>query len=220
MAQSKFQKIFSRQILPMARLLHVYVSASLFALMLFFCLTGYFLNHQDLFGNSGTEKNIEFELDEKVINSLNSAITETAGGDNELRPDTLLHDLLAQRFGLTNPTSVDLDEDMGEIFLNYSLPAGYATAAVSMTDAVVTLDYRNGNTTSLLNDLHKGRHSGAVWSWIIDVSAWLMIFFSMTGFLLLFQNKRQRRLTLALAGLGAVTPVLFYFLWVPRLTGV
>ncbi len=204
----------------MARLLHVYVSASLFALMLFFCLTGYFLNHQNLFGSSGAEKNIEVVLDKNVIESVNVAMTEAKGDGNELRADTLLHDLLEQRFGLTNATSVDLDAELGEVFLNYSLPAGYATAAVSIPDGVMTLDYRRGNATSLLNDLHKGRHSGAVWSWIIDVSAWLMIFFSMTGFLLLFQNKRQRRLTLALAGLGAVTPVLFYFLWVPRLTGI
>lgn len=202
----------------MARLLHVYVSASLFALMLFFCLTGYFLNHQNLFGRSGTEKSIDVELEAKVLESLNSAVK--AGDGHELPPDTLLHQLIERDFGLSNPDSVDMDAELGEIFLNYSLPAGYATAAVSLEAGTLTLDYRRGNTTSLLNDLHKGRHSGAVWSWIIDVSAWLMIFFSLTGFLLLFQNKRQRRLTLALAGLGAATPVLFYFLWVPRLTGV
>lgn len=203
----------------MARLLHVYVSASLFALMLFFCLTGYFLNHPNLFGDSGVDRNIELQLDKALADEITQAILESTGSGYEgSAADTKLQSLLEERFQLVDPTSIDVDEDMGEVFLNYSLPAGYAT--VSVAEQNLVLDYRKGNVTALLNELHKGRHSGAIWSWVIDVSAWLMIFFSITGFLLLFQNKRQRRLTLALAGFGAITPILFYFWWVPRLTGI
>src|SRR5262249_52878217 len=45
---------------------------------------------------------------------------------------------------------------------------------------------------ALINDLHKGRDTGPVWSVLIDVSAVLMTVISLTGLVLLFYLKLRR----------------------------
>jgi hypothetical protein len=82
------------------------------------------------------------------------------------------------------------------------------------------LEYRTGDTLSVINDLHKGRHSGAVWSWVIDISAFLMIFFALTGYVIMFQNKKHRRLAVVFSIAGLISPIVLYLLFVPRVIGL
>jgi uncharacterized protein len=56
---------------------------------------------------------------------------------------------------------------------------------------------------AVLNDLHKGRDTGPVWSVVVDLSAALTALASMTGLLLLFYIKRRRVLGLLTALIGA-----------------
>lgn len=37
---------------------------------------------------------------------------------------------------------------------------------------------------AVINDLHKGRDSGDTWQWLIDISAVLLAFVSLTGYLI------------------------------------
>ena len=55
---------------------------------------------------------------------------------------------------------------------------------------------------AVLDDLHKGRDTGPVWSAVVDISAALTALASVTGLLLLFYVKRRRArgLLAALAG--------------------
>src|SRR3546814_1996679 len=43
-----------------------------------------------------------------------------------------------------------------------------------------------------LNDLHKGRHTGAAWSWFLDLFAVACLVFSLTGLVLLQMHAGQR----------------------------
>ena len=56
----------------------------------------------------------------------------------------------------------------GELILDYSLPGASALAVISIADQQLTLEYQEPHWLSVWSDLHKGRHSGAVWSWVID----------------------------------------------------
>ena len=71
-------------------------------------------------------------------------------------------------------------------------------------------------------DAHEeeGRHTGEAWSWVIDISAVLMILFSITGMIILFQNRKKRLVGIWLTVLGVATPAVIYLCWVPQLKGV
>ena len=67
----------------------------------------------------------------------------------------------------------------------------------------------------MINDLHKGRDTGAAWSIVIDVSAVLMILASLTGLILLFYIKRRRTSGLVTAIVGTVVVVVIVYCLVP-----
>ena len=96
------------------------------------------------------------------------------------------------RSGLNHPRSIDADWELGEISFDYPVPAGYVFVTVIIDDGVALIESKNGSLLALLNDLHKGRHSGAAWSWLIDISAGLIALFSITGLAILLQHKRHR----------------------------
>lgn len=212
MSRKKKHSKALRQFFSWARLLHIYISTALFTLLMFFCLTGYFLNHLKTFGGTAKDGSIEVQLPQGVVESLKAG-AETL----EVKP---LNDWLFHRYNLRTLNSVEFDREMNELFVDFNLPAGFATAIVNLEDGEMLLDYRRGNTLAIWNDLHKGRNSGEVWSWVIDISALLMVLFAITGVVILFQLKKQRKTGLLLVVLGTLTPVIIYFLAVPRMTGV
>jgi len=68
---------------------------------------------------------------------------------------------------------------------------------------------------AILNDLHKGRDTGAVWSGVIDASAVLMSTLSLTGLNLIFYLHKRRLPGLLLLGSGCLIACLVYAVWVP-----
>ena len=68
---------------------------------------------------------------------------------------------------------------------------------------------------AVMNDLHKGRDSGKVWGWMIDLSAVLMVLVSVTGMALIFFLSKRRVSGLVVAGLGTVLCYAIYVVWAP-----
>lgn len=84
-------------------------------------------------------------------------------------------------------------------------------------DAWLSLDRQTGEARyeltdrgwiSYLNDLHKGRNTGAVWSLFLDVFAIACIIFCITGLVLLQLLSHARPSTWPLVGLGFIIPAL------------
>ncbi len=63
----------------------------------------------------------------------------------------------------------------------------------------------------VMNDLHKGRDTKSSWNWLIDVSAIVLIFISLSGLVLQLVLRRRRRSTVIAAIVGAV--ILFMAAW-------
>lgn len=59
---------------------------------------------------------------------------------------------------------------------------------------------------AVINDLHKGRHTGTAWFYFIDVTAVICLLFAITGLLLLYVHAGKRRSTWPLVGLGTAVP--------------
>jgi hypothetical protein len=66
-----------------------------------------------------------------------------------------------------------------------------------------------------LDDLHRGKDSGIAWSWLIDLSAVLLLLGALTGITLWIALPKRRTLGLIALGLGVGVCVLVYLLVVP-----
>ena len=67
---------------------------------------------------------------------------------------------------------------------------------------------------SWLNDMHKGRNAGTVWSWFIDIFAIACVVFCITGFLIMKYHAANRPSTWPVIGLGIVLPAVIALLFV------
>lgn len=199
-----------RKFFSFSRAVHVYTSTYLFGLLLFFCLSGITLNHR-WYGSDATSTLNEIPLNSDLLDRWGLA------DENSWRPNLneigqYFND--AYDFGAAH--SIDIDEDYREVVLNFKVPAGFAMAIVSARDKNIILEIERGAVLGVLNDLHKGRHSGSVWFWLIDVSAGLMCIFAITGMIILFQGKKFRMSGSLLAFFGLATPICIYLFFVPK----
>ncbi|MDV6330255.1 PepSY-associated TM helix domain-containing protein [Asticcacaulis sp. 201] len=108
--------------------------------------------------------------------------------------------------------TVDADEE--GIYLALPEPGVDSTLEIARADGRATYERTDRGVIAVLNDLHKGRHSGPVWSLFIDVIAIACVVFAVTGLGLLWLYEKGRRITWPLVTLGLVVPVILFLLFV------
>ncbi|WP_111979384.1 PepSY-associated TM helix domain-containing protein [Algibacillus agarilyticus] len=194
-----------------SRLIHIYLSSALFSLLILFCISGITLNHNNWLANQSTQGSVEFTLPANIAQPLKRATAEQPTGLINLQ-----HWLTAE-YNLDQRKSVNWQTDLGEIEIDYPLPAGYALVIINQQQGTVLIDYQVGSFWQLMNDLHKGRHTGAVWSWVIDITAALICLFSFTGIIILWQQKSKRVIGFNLVLIGTVLPALIYWTFIPHI---
>ena len=173
--------------------------------LLFFSITGITLNHPDWFASTKTSHVLEEHLPDEWMMQF-----RVSGDIEQLE---LLASQLHQRWGLNIPRNIDRDEY--EWVMDYQRPGGLSTAILDLESGLLILEEQDDGTVALINDLHKGRHSGAAWAALIDLVALVCIFFSVTGIILLMVHASKRSFTWPLVGLGTVIPILIYWIFVP-----
>jgi hypothetical protein len=104
--------------------------------------------------------------------------------------------------------------DEHECVVTFKGPGYAADAVIDRETGRYTLAQSFHGFIAVVNDLHKGRDSGRVWSVVIDLSAVLMTVVSATGLVLLFYLKLRRRPGLVVVGLGVVVVVAVYLIGV------
>lgn len=172
----------------LVRWLHLYFSMLGFTALLFFSWTGITLNHPTWLGASeAITRDLVGELDSELF----------AGDIDRLE----VVETLRERHSLRGRVAT-FDAGADEWNILFKGPGYSADVLVNRQTASYSILETSYGTTGMLNDLHKGRDSGRVWSLIIDVSAIIMIVFSLTGLGLVFFLRRRRTpgLTVALAG--------------------
>lgn len=197
----------ARRLFKWGRWLHVYLSTATLSLLLFFCVTGVTLNHADWFDAAGEQGNVQLELP--------VTLQEQLRGESE--PLAEVEAFIAAELGLSQPREINLDRELGEWTFDYPLPAGYAFVTLFLDDGSLEVDFQKGSLVGIFNDLHKGRHTGAVWSWVIDISAILLCMVALTGLVILFQQAKWRVTGLLWVIAGTLLPWVIYLIWVPGL---
>ena len=193
---------WKRRIAKYSRWLHIYVSMVSFAIVFFFAITGITLNHPDWMNGAERTTELRGQLD----------TTLTKAGSPE--PDKLaVVEALRQTHHITGAVADFRVEDT-DLSVAFKGP-GYA-ADVTIDRASGTYD---GNESRLgflaiVNDLHKGRDTGTIWKGLIDISAAVLAFISLTGLVLLYFLHKHRVAGVVLLLLGAVASYLAYVAWV------
>ncbi|PQJ63793.1 peptidase [Vibrio chagasii] len=205
----------SRAVQSWARRLHVYISMALLFVVLFFSVTGITLNRPELFESS--QPNIQ-----------RSTLTLPASlftiQDGRLKADqTAFETFLFEEANLSGvPSGLDIYAEiedgellLGEVSMDFKGPGYNASVFVDVTSEIVEVETTNYGVIALLNDLHKGRNSGEVWKWFIDITALLMIFFVLTGVCLLLPKKKTLNTSIKWTVFGSVISLVIYFVAVP-----
>lgn len=200
------------KVLKASRWLHIYCSTALFALLIFFCITGIWLNHRWYDQDNYQQQYAEHEITDELHLAWGLPVQEHWAPDT-----TAITRYLGDGYGLKGPASMDIDQDLNELVIEYKVPAGFASVMIIGEERLIIIETETGSAVGILNDLHKGRNSGSVWSWLIDLCAALMMLFAITGMIILFQGKKYRREGMISALAGILTPLILYFLFVPSI---
>lgn len=89
-----------------------------------------------------------------------------------------------------------------EIYLSAPAPGRDAWLSIDRASGAIEVEATSRGWIAYLNDLHKGRHTGAVWTAFIDLVAVACVVFALTGLALLMLASRQRRSTWPTVGAG------------------
>lgn len=187
----------------LARWLHIYLSMLSFALIFFFAVTGLTLNHADKFGDQVHTHQEKGQLDVrwvKTTDTLKIAKLEIV-------------EYLRSKHGIKAALS-DFRIDDAQIGVSFKGPGFAADAFIDRATGSYDLTRTSAGFVGLINDLHKGRDTGKIWSVVIDIAAILMTLVSLTGMILLLYIKRRRLSGLVLAALGLLVAYIVYKIWV------
>ncbi|MCH2338754.1 PepSY-associated TM helix domain-containing protein [Pseudomonas sp. NPDC047963] len=172
--------------------------------MLLFAITGITLNHAAQIEARSVTTERQATLPQMLQQALLTHPPATGV------PDTL-------RQWLEDELNIDLTErdaewSDGELYIALPRPGGDAWLSLTLDSGELLYESTDRGWISYLNDLHKGRNTGAAWSWFIDIFAAVCVLFSLTGLLLLQRHAAGRPTTWPLIGLGLVIPVLLALL--------
>ena len=172
-----------------------------FTILLFFALTGITLNHQAAFSGDPKTQLFRGSLDALWLK------TPEAHKDDIVKAFRSRHRVKA--------ALSDFRVDGDQVQLSFKGPGYAADGFVDRATGKYEMNESRLGFIAVINDLHKGRDTGAAWSGVIDLSAGLMTAVSVTGLVLIFfLNKRLRAGLYALA-IGAAVCYLVYVIWVP-----
>ena len=191
-----------------ARILHIYVSMALLLIVLFFVITGITLNRASWFvSDQPSVRLLALPVPRVMLDAEHNALIafiQREGG------------LSGQASGFeVYRDSEDGELIEGEISFSFKGPGYNASVFIDLVSAQAEIEEQRFGVIAILNDLHKGRHSGAIWQAFIDVTALLMLGFIITGVCLLVPKKKSFITGLKWCGWGSLVSLLLYWLAVP-----
>jgi hypothetical protein len=187
---NKAPRPISLRIHSVIRWLHTYISLVTLLIVLFFSVTGLTLNHSEWTQGGVVERQVTGSINVKWLD-INA-------------PDKLsIAEKLRQDHSLRGHVD-ELRIDDRECTVMFKAPGYAADAFIDVRTGKYQMTIAEEGKLAVMNDLHKGRHSGKLWSVLIDSSAILLTIISLSGLGLLFFLKRIRTGGLIVVGVGAL----------------
>jgi len=173
---------------------------------LMFAITGITLNHSSSIEGKPAVTASTAKLDTPAVIAL------AAGPAKGVAPvPREVAENISDRLG------IDLRHKSGEwssdeLYVSLPRPGGDAWLAIERDTGTARYEVTSRGWVAYLNDLHKGRHTGVVWSLFIDIFAGACVVFCATGLLLLQMYSAGRPLTWPLVGFGVALPIVLAIL--------
>jgi hypothetical protein len=188
------------QFIGWTRTIHIYLTMMGLLAMVLFGITGYTINHEDLFGATHP---IVAEFQGETPRAPVAAGDRLAVVEN-----------LRKTFRISGAvTSYDDFED--EVSIAFKEPGQIWEIRVAKATGKVDVHHEAFNFAAVINNLHRGRYAGESWRWVIDVSAWLVVLACLTGFFLWLALPRRRRAGIAFLAAGTLITLGVIYLFVP-----
>lgn len=176
--------------------------------MLLFSVTGITLNHATQIGAKPRVETRQLQLPSQLRADLAAKAPE---GSTDL--PAALQQWLAQQLAL-DVKGHDAEWSADDIYVALPRPGGDAWLRIDLATGDVEHESTDRGWIAYLNDLHKGRHTGAAWRWFIDAFAAACLVFSITGLFILKLHAANRPTTWPLVGLSVVLPLLLTILFI------
>lgn len=183
---------FRRGLVKWARTVHLYLTLFALALVLFFSVTGFMLNHEDWF--TPREPHVR-------------AVTGTVPTDLLENGDRLaLAEMLRRDYGAVGLVdSFETDED--RIRVVFKRPGTEVEAILRREDGQVEVTTQSRGLGGILLDLHRGKSTGLVWSVVIDAVCVVLVILAATGLILWSSLKGRGHYGLLALGVGLAASV-------------
>jgi len=184
-----------------SRTIHVFLSIVMLIVLVFFSITGITLNRVDTF-------TAEPEFTEIFLESFPDLPQDN---DGILIESPELDDFLSGEFGIDMElATVTLDSDL--MFVDYRAPGKTIFIEVDLALGEAIGEATDYGLIAMLNDLHKARDTDMLWKWLIDISAVLIVLFSLAGLVLLLPNKFRFKRVALYSAIGTVLISIGYWL--------
>jgi hypothetical protein len=184
-----------------SRWLHIYLSMSSFAVLFFFAITGVTLNHTDWFDGKQSVRQLKGTLNTAWVSGTEVQKLEIV---EQLRKSHSIRNSITE-FRI----------DPAQLSVSFKGPGYSADAFIDRKTGGYELTETSMGLVAVMNDLHKGRDTGKVWSKVIDISAILMVLVSLSGMVLIFFLHKRLVSGLLIALAGAILTYLLYHYWTP-----
>ncbi len=184
-----------------ARIWHWISGAVCLVGMILFSITGITLNHAADIPATPKIETREMVMEGAGFDALTSQPSD--GTTDSLPRETIR----ALRSGIgVNAAGKTAEWTDFDVYVGLPRPGGDAWLAIDRETGAVEYELTTRGVVSWLNDLHKGRNTGIVWYWFIDVFSVAAIFFCLTGLWLLQIHAGKRAITWPLTLLGLAIP--------------
>jgi uncharacterized protein len=186
--------------------------------VLFFSATGITLNHPDwFFGEAQRSVRSEGKIDPGWLHldAPEAGASPEDSADLSRQVNKLdVVEFLRQTHGIRGALA-EFKVDESECVVTFKGPGYAADAFIDRDSGRYTLTQSFHGVIAVLNDLHKGRDTGLAWSILIDASAIVLTFISLTGLVLLLYLKLRRIPGLVVAIIGTIIVLALFLLGVP-----
>ncbi|HTU12790.1 MAG TPA: PepSY-associated TM helix domain-containing protein [Allosphingosinicella sp.] len=176
--------------------------------LLLFTITGITLNH-------AAEITAEPQVNERRLTLPAPLLAQVAADE---APDTTkplpapVAEWVERELGVAARGNAEWSPE--EINLPLPRPGGDGFVTIDRTDGTVVNEITWRGWIAYLNDLHKGRNTGTVWKWFIDIFAIASLVFALTGLVLLYLHSKKRRSTWPLVGFGLLVPLILAIIFI------
>lgn len=192
--------LVKKQFLALCRTLHVYLTMFGLLVMLLFGVTGFTINHEEWFGAT-TPRVTDFE---------GQTPTELIAKNDALR----IVEHLRSTFHVTGAMT-DYDETPELLSIAFKQPGQTWEIEIEKSAGKTIVHTEAFNFAAVINNLHRGRYSGAAWRWVIDLTSLLIVLACATGIVLWLALPRRRTLGLIALGLGIAGTLGIIYVLVP-----